>query len=94
MTNFDSIATAAQLSPHIREVGVAKVAEGAGVSQPTVYLWLDGRRVLSLEARLRVAEACGFRIGVSVKPPRRYGPAKGAAGLEQAEGEAAVGPAA
>jgi len=78
--DYDSIATAKELAPHVREAGVAKVAEGAGVSQPTVYLWLDGRRVLSLEARLRVAEACGFRIGVSVKPPRRYGPAKGALG--------------
>ena len=82
MTNFDAIATAQELSPTIRELGVAKVSEGAGLSQPTLYLWMDGRRVLSLEARLRVAEACGFRIAVSVKPPRRYGPKVGATALE------------
>lgn len=77
MTDFDAIVPATDLSPTIREIGVSKVAEGAGLTAVSLYLWLDGRRKMSLEARLRVAEACGFRVQVSVKPPRRYGPKSG-----------------
>lgn len=58
-----------QLEPLIRAAGVREVARRAGIPQPRLSEWLNGRANLTVARAEAVAAAVGATIRVRVKSP-------------------------
>lgn len=75
MLDYDKLATPEQVKDALAVHGmVASTARLAGMTPGTLHNWVHGRAKMSLQARLEVYEALGYRVRVEVRPPRRRGP--------------------
>lgn len=65
----------------------ADLARRAGIVQPCISAWLAGRRPLSLEQQILLAEALGFavelRLGRACEPKRKSARAAGPGPLDR-----------
>lgn len=66
---FSAEQARALLAPAIKRIGQSPIARGAGLPRPNVSAFLTGRKVFSLESRLRLAIACGCKVTLTVEPP-------------------------
>lgn len=55
------------LLPFVQELTQSELARRSGVAQPTISLWLSGRRTLSPEALAAITAACGVELVVSAR---------------------------
>ena len=59
-----------QLRPHIAAFGQNRAALAAGMHTSNLSMWLNGKRVLSLERQIRLAESIGLGVEMTVRGPR------------------------
>lgn len=64
--HFPDVQAREMLRATIEAMGRESAAKAAGLHEGTLRLWLTGHRSLALDARLRLAEACGYTVGVTV----------------------------
>lgn len=60
-----------QIEPLIPARGQSELARRTGIPQPSISAWLRGARSMSLERQIRIAEALGCRVTLTVTPPRK-----------------------
>ena len=59
-----------QLRPHIAQIGQHEAARRSGMHQSNLSMWLNGKRPLSLERQIRLAESIGLGVALTVHGPR------------------------
>lgn len=64
--HFPDAQARALLKGPIEQMGRSQAARLSGLHRLTVGRWLDGHVCLGLENRLRLAEICGYTVGVTV----------------------------
>lgn len=74
---FTSARARALLAPKIAEQSQSAIARRSGIARQNLATFMRGQDNLSLESRLRLAMACGYRVSLWVEraPPSTPDPA-------------------
>jgi len=70
LSALDAVANTPEFHAAVRKLGSVKAGELSGIPREIISRWLAGKERMSLERRLSLAEAIGWRILVRAVPPR------------------------